>query len=564
MTAVRFDSFEAADIDLKGKRFGNLKTKCPQCSESRKHKRDNCLSVKLSSPNEGVWNCHNCGWSGYVGAAGSFVPQKAYQLPEFNNTALSDDTLKWFTDVRKISKATLLTFKVTENASKSGGKWVNFNYFREGELVNVKYRKSDEKRFMMAPGAELIFYNLDSIADSESCIITEGEIDALSVYEASPGSKVVSVPNGASKGSAKLEYFDNCFEYFENKNEVILCTDSDEAGIALRDELARRIGREKCFFVDYPEGCKDINDVLVKLGPKEVKQCLETAQPYPLPGIKYVANVQRQLAEIYQNGYPKGATIGYNHFDRHMSFRTGELTMVTGIPGSGKSEFIDEVAQRLAKQGWTVGYCSAENQPVELHIAKLMERHAGKKLHADYNKMSEQQYYDALQFVNDHFLFVSLDEENNEQLDMSIEGIFAMVDIMIFRFGIRLFVLDPWNMIEHNIPKNMTETQYTSVVLTKITNYAKRKGIHFILIAHPKKPQKDKNTGLYPVQTMYDISGSSHFFNKTDNGLSVWRNFETGVVEVHIQKIRFKFIGSVGMSAFTYDLTSGRYTEIYT
>lgn len=568
MTAKRFKSFEEAGIDTIGKRFGNFKTKCPACTESRKNKKDKPLSVKLSAPGEGVFNCHNCGWAGYVGAAGSFVPQKQYVLPDYNNTPLSDDTLRWFVETRKISKATLLAFKVTENTAKSGVKWVNFNYFREGELINVKYRKSDEKRFMMAKDAELIFYNLDAIAQSATCIITEGEIDCMSVYEASPGSKAVSVPNGASKGNQKLEYFDNCFEYFENKTEVILATDDDEAGISLREELARRIGKEKCFYVEYPEGCKDLNEVLVKLGSEEVKSCIENAVPYPLPGIKYVANVQNELAQIFRFGYPKGLEVGFPELDKLITFRTGELTTVTGIPGSGKSEFIDELTYRLAKDhDWTIGYLSAENQPVQLHVAKMMERYTGKKLYASYNQhavqMSEEQYCQALEFMNNHFLFVGIDEENDEQLDMSIDGIFSMIDVMIFRFGIKCFVLDPWNMIEHNIPKNMTETQYTSVVLTKITNYSKRKGIHFILVAHPKKPQKDKATGKYPVQTMYDISGSSHFFNKTDNGLSVWRDFETGIVEVHVQKIRFKFIGKVGMSAFNYDTLSGRYTETY-
>ena len=123
---------------------------------------------------------------------------------------------------------------------------INFNYYREGELINIKYRDG-EKNFKLVSGAELIFYGLDNIKDSERVYIVEGEIDALSLHEAGIYS-VCSVPNGASKGNQKLEYLDNCWQYFKEKKEIVLCTDNDKAGLALRNELARRFGKYRCSY----------------------------------------------------------------------------------------------------------------------------------------------------------------------------------------------------------------------------------------------------------------------------------------------------------------------------
>jgi twinkle protein len=92
---------------------------------------------------------------------------------------------------------------------------INFNYFRENKLVNVKYRDS-EKNFKMVSGAELIFYGLDNIKELDKVYVVEGEMDALSLHEAGVYS-VCSVPNGASKGNQKLEYLDNCWQYFKDK-----------------------------------------------------------------------------------------------------------------------------------------------------------------------------------------------------------------------------------------------------------------------------------------------------------------------------------------------------------
>lgn len=552
------EKLQEKGIDLKGKTSGSIKTQCPNCSDNRKNKRDACLSVDIS---EGIFNCHHCGWKGNVKEFIKSV-KKTYTVPDFNNTELSDKTLEWFKN-RGISKSTILRFGITESIEwmpqvQKERKCINFNYKRNGELVNIKFRDA-EKNFKLVKDAELIFYNLDSILDSKEVIICEGEIDCLSFYESGLYS-VISVPNGASKGNQKLEYLDNCWKYFEKVEKIIIATDNDEAGIALRDELARRLGKERCWIFNYPEECKDANDILVKGGnPQVLKKYMEYITEYPIEGITEIYGMDERINGVFKNGYPKGAKIDFFNFDKLMSWRGGELTGITGIPGSGKSEFTDQIMIKLsAIHDWKWGIFSAENQPEELHFAKLAEKYIGKSFYStnsDY-KMDYEELYKAKEFLNERAFFVNIDERN-----ITLDGLLQKARELVLRKGINGFLIDPWNYVEHKIPFGYTETQYISEALTKISRFAKVNNVHILVIAHPTKIRKGED-GKYMVATMYDIAGSAHWFNKIDNGISVYRDFETGIVDVYIQKIRFKFIGQIGKASFEWDRHTGRYSEL--
>lgn len=545
----------AQGIDLKGKTTGSIKITCPQCSAVRKHRTDPCLSVNID---EGVWNCHNCGWSGSAGKR-TYTKRREYKLPEINKTALSDEWVSWFAG-RGISKATIIRYGITESFewSEAAGlkvACVNFNYFRNELPVNIKYR-SPAKGFKMAKDAELIFYGMDIAADKNSIIICEGEIDTLSMHEAGIFNSV-SVPNGASKGNQKLEYLDNCWEYFEGKS-IYLATDNDEAGVSLREALATRLGKDRCFIIDFPEGCKDANDVLVRHGKDILSRCVKMARAYPLDGVVTVMDIEDRFNDLYLNGNDRGKKVGFETFDEHLTWKEGEFTIVTGIPGSGKSEFIDQIAMRLAEiHGWRWGIFSPENQPEEQHMKKMAEKLIGKPCNAKLPaSMDADEFMAAKDFINDHMFFVSVAGN-----DISIDGILEKMRQLVLRYGIKAFIIDPWNYIEHNIPKGYTETQYISEALTKVSRFCKLYKVHGIVVAHPVKIRKNETTGKYNIATLYDISGSANFFNKADNGLSVYRHFDTGVVEVYIQKVRHKYIGKLGYVIFKWNFFNGRYEE---
>jgi twinkle protein len=531
---------------------------CPICSEDRKKKNVKCLGWNHDKK---IGACNHCGSAFYSKNNLVKIEEKKYTIPERNLTELNDKAVSWF-EGRGISKATLMRFNLSGNMVYMPQKQkevycINFNYELNGGLVNVKYRDA-EKNFKLVSGAKLIFYNLDAILESETVTIVEGEMDCLSMYE-SGIYDCISVPNGASKGNQRLEYLDNCIDYFENKKRIVIATDNDEAGVLLRNELARRLGKERCLIMPYPEGCKDANDILLKHGKEALKEYLAKSYEFPLEGIKTIVDFDDEINDLYVNGFPEGLKIGFNQFDKLLSFSGGQVTGITGIPNSGKSEFCDQILIKLAEHGWKTGIFSAENQPEQYHFVKLAEKYIGKSFRSsnDYFRMTVDELMRAKEFFNENFFFVELLEEN-----LTVDGMISKIKELVLRKGINCFVIDPWNYLEHKQKAGQTETQYIGESLTKFCNTAKSLNIHIIIVAHPVKIQKEKDTGKYKVATLYDIAGSANWFNKLDNGISVYLDREREVVDIYVQKVRFKWVGKVGKSEFKWDYYTGRYTEI--
>jgi twinkle protein len=486
-----------------------------------------------------------------------------YTRPRLATGIVHESIISFFCQ-RGISEQTVSDFQISQSVewmpkAKAEVPVINFNYFRDGELINIKYR-AREKDFKLAKGAELIFYNMDAAKDGEYIIIVEGEMDALSIHE-SGVKNVVSVPNGAAKSgsNSNLKYLDNCHDYFKDFTCIVLCTDNDEPGRQLREELGRRLGKDRCQIVDFPDGCKDANDVLLKFGKPGVLQLLKTAHDFPIEGIMDMDEMFDEVQDYYMNGYPRGIKVGIPGFDDHLSLMPAQLTIGTGIPGSGKSEFADLVMVKAAQNhGWKWGICSFENQPSSLHVTKLMEKFTGKafahRLDAS-SRMNHVEFAYAANMVRHHFTFI-----NVNQVEVTIDGILSKAKELVLRKGIHGLLIDPWNYIEHHIANGQSETQYVSECLTKLKAFCLVTGVHTILIAHPVK--MPKTNGKYEVPTLYNISGSAHFFNKTDNGIAVYRDFETNTVDVHIQKVRYSWLGKIGCASFRYDTEIRQYIPL--
>ncbi len=486
---------------------------------------------------------------------------KTYEQPPARLEKLQPETIKYF-EQRGISNNTLLRFNITETLEwmPVAGKEVRaicFNYFKDDELVNIKFRAKN-KDFKLSKNAELIFYNLDSLKDETTAIITEGEIDCLSLYEAGYHN-AVSVPNGAGTGVMQLKYLDNCWQYFEDKTQIIIFTDSDQPGTQLKEELARRLGKDRCLYITYPEGCKDANDVLIKHGKGMIKSMIEQARKWPIQGILNIDDVYQNVCDYYLNGYPKGYAAGIGEFDSLCTFTGGQMTIVTGSPGSGKSEFIDYITTSLARNhNWKFTICSFENPPA-IHVTKLMEKFLG--LSFDFRKnqshrMNRSEFEEAIGLTDLYFTFLNI-----QDVDLTVQGILQKLTEVVLKTGIKGVVIDPWNYIEHKIPAGYTETQYISEALTLIREFAVKTDTHVFIVAHPKKMYKDQ-TGKIPPATLYDIAGSAHFFNKTDNGVSVHRDFENNTVTVYVQKIRFYWLGKIGHTSYSFDTFTRKYIQL--
>ena len=535
------------------------------------------------SPSKGIFKCFGCGKSG---DAIAFVMEhenksypevmailaekvgvqmeeqikpKEFVRPIQRLEKLGMKSLRWFEEDRKISNNTLLRFGITE-----AKEWmpqfeqevgvICFNYFRGESLINIKFR-GPKKSFKMAKDAELIFYNLDAINNEKEVIIVEGEIDCLTCHECGIFNSI-SVPNGAGAGNQRLEYLDNCWSAFGDKERIILATDSDQAGRNLRDELCRRLGVERCFQVLYPEDCKDLNDVLIKYGNEKVKEVIADAKQWPIPGIVAMDELYPTVADWYENGYPTGARTRIPGFDSLLTLAPGQLTVVTGIPGHGKDEFCNWIMVNLAQfEGWPWGMLGFEETPPET-ISKLAEKYTrlafGHRREIAY-RMNTKQFEWAISEIDRHFFFINADE-----IQTDIDSILTMATHLVTRNGIKGLYLNPWNWIEHTRPANMSETEYVSSALGNIIKWARKYQVHVLLLAHTTKIGKDKD-GKYMIPTLYSISGSANFFNKPHNGICIYRDYQKNITDVYVQKVKQSWYGQIGFSSYRFDVLTRQY-----
>lgn len=552
-------NFSDFGIDLNGRSGEEVKTTCPQCSHTRKKKNYPCLNVNTE---KGVWHCHHCGWSGGLGSGvinRSAPPnRRVYHRPEFRPAVLSDNAITFLTK-RGITTDVLIRNRIALERVwmpqiEEEVQAIAFPYFKAGEIVNVKYRDS-QKNFRQVAGAEKIVYKYDDIA--EITIICEGEMDALSL-EVAGFRNAISVPDGAPTPESKnlelkFEFLDD--ERFDQVKQFVLAVDSDEPGKKLEDELARRLGRDKCMRVTWPEGCKDANEVLMRHGAETLRHCIEDAKAFPVEGVFSISDIEDDINNMLEFGMIKGEPTGWDSVNGLYTPAPGQWTLVTGIPSMGKSEWLDALAVNIAENaGWVFGVCSPENQPISWHAAKLIEKRMNERLVA--GRVNQARFHEAKAWLNEHFHFIMPEEP-------TLDSVLAKAKVLVRRHGMKGLIIDPYNELDHTKRKDgVNETEYVSTFLTQLRKFARENSIHVWLVAHPAKLMKEKN-GEYPVPDGYTVSGSAHFYNKADNIVAVHRDVRNpqAPTEVHVQKIRSRWLGRRGTAFLQWQSNSGRFRE---
>ena len=427
-----------------------------------------------------------------------------------------------------------------------------FPYLEDGVMKNMKFRDA-AKHFKMVKGAELIPWNIDAIKGKEKCYITEGEIDALSLIAAGL-EEVVSVPNGA--GGANLQWLDRFVEsHFEDKQTIYIAVDEDPAGQSLRQELTRRIGVERCRIVHFGEGCKDANEHLVKYGAESLRICIEQAEEVPLEGIFTAEDCRDDLRSLYENGLQRGADTGWDNFDEHCTFEPRRLLVMTGRPGDGKSEFTDELVLRLClRHEWKIAFFSPENMPIAYHLHKLAEKLTGHRFTPGPG-MTEAVYGQAVGWLDRNVSHILPDDGS-----YGIDHILEKARQVVRRKGVRILVIDPMNRLEQRLEPGQTEMDYITDTLNKLGRFATRNQCLVILVAHPRKVNRNEKDGTRRRVEMNDINGSANFANMSDFCLVVDRNDTKQIATIYIEKVRFKHLGSAHTEAkFVYNHLNGRY-----
>jgi twinkle protein len=179
---------------------------------------------------------------------------------------------------------------------------------------------------------------------------------------------------------------------------------------------------------------------------------------------------------MLKTGFPKGWQ-PRGRLKEHISFHPGYTTVVTGIPGHGKSEVMDQILIQISMDyNLKGGYFTPENWPTEVHLIKLIEKIMGKSAF----KCNELELKKVRAFLNDHFYWIYPEE------GYGLETILEKVRQAVLKYGLRWFVIDPWNKLEHK-RNGLSETDYISISLDLISNFNKKNGTHCFIIAHPTK-----------------------------------------------------------------------------
>lgn len=270
-----------------------------------------------------------------------------------------------------------------------------------------------------------------------------------------------------------------------------------------------------------------------------------------------VGDIAGQVIEYHGSGFRNvglGASC-WPTFSELYRPAKGTLNIVSGQPGSGKSEFLDALMVNLSEQhGMKWAVFSPENYPWELYAQKLVEKRTGQP----FRSLDTVELGEAMEWLDQHFFLLDSGEDS-----VTLDSLLMLCRQAVEIHKIDGAIFDPWNEIEMAFKSaGENETQYITRTLGQIRRFARHHNLIQFIVAHPAKLKRDQRTGKYPVPTMYDIAGSAAFFNKADNGFSVVRDYDNHQIDVHIQKIKFKVHGKVGVQKFQYLKESGRFQEV--
>lgn len=527
-------------------REGNQKAFCPKCHAGRKHRHDKSLSVNLG---KGVWKCHHCGWTGRADDERG-ISERTYR-PCLVVLEPLDDSLREYLSRRKISAATLDEWKVSQavvNIGRRRVKAIAFPYYRGDRLVSVKYRTID-KEFLQETGCEPILFGESRIRADEPLYWVEGEIDALSLYEA--GIKnVVSIPNGASDRS-----FDWLIglDVLDRVEKHVFCFDCDAPGRAFGAVLATKLSRP---VYEWTPNGKDANEILVRDGVEGLRAAVEQVRLLRLADvIQPIELLDGLLARYDAGGESPGWDSSSSLLTEHYRARRGEMTVLTGIPGSGKSRWLDWLlVDYVQRHGLRIAIWSPEIGK-HRHVERLAALWLKKPIYGDEEfRASRTEYVSAIHELNERFVFL--------EPETPTTGALISAGLKAIDAGADGVLLDPYNEIildgsrsEHESINNMLRDFQTKLV--------RRQGVHLWIVAHPRKLLKELSAaGKFelPVPTPYDISGSAHWYNRADACLAVHRTLNG--TEVHVQKIRFDENGKLGVIRFAYERSTGFFYEL--
>lgn len=560
---------------------------CPVCTPSRKpeHQKEKKLSINYQ---ERTARCNHCD-RGF-----KFVEDHEFKV-SLNDQRLEEinSNIGGFLQKRKISQKTIhdlqIKMKVVSLKQKDTGEYVKkpaiaFIYSMDNKIYGIKFRDG-KKNFSFEKDSKLILWGMDRIYGSNECLITEGEIDAASYYEAGyPYS--LSVPNGVTitekekyiyektgkmivERHLNLKYLDECIKNLEEMETIFIGTDADAAGVKLREELIRRLGRHRCKVIDYgkyqlPNGkpANDGNDVLVHLGPEVLLKTITDARGYKISDIIEIDDVWNEIEDIYVNGVETGHPVGYPSLRNHFRWNFGDLVVLNGYPNMGKSAFaLNLIALSAILHNMVWGLYMPENYPVSEAYIKIIEVLLGNTMDKIEGRIQEKDMNNIKEFIHSHFKFV------NKESGYEPGELREVTQAMIKLYGISGMFTDPWNSLIHRYKSSLDD--YLENELSAEQRFSINHRVIKMISAHPPTPERKPIKELGPPSPSM-IRGGSIWWNKAYAMLCIHHYYDENSEnstkrKILVQKIKdFKKTGIPTFDKFIvmdFVRRSGRYIE---
>jgi twinkle protein len=428
-----------------------------------------------------------------------------------------------------------------ETVQRDGAMWLAIPYMEGGERVNAKYRLTSKKDHRMDTGAALSLYNADVLRDPKvqsgqaPVIITEGEWDALAAIQVG-FPHVVSVPNGAPAtetadldNAKRYDWIDRHSADLKSVATFIIAADDDQAGWNLRADLVALLGADRCKFVQMPFPCKDLNEVLQEYGPERLVECITTAKPIPIQGLY-------TIDDFPEKGEVRSYSVGVKPLVDMISIVPGTLTIVTGYSNMGKSTLLNVIIGHAIRWHFPVCVASFETDVKPILVNGLRCAIMG--------------------CANTDLRGSKVDED----MEMDLDQFLDLCRVAVTRHGVKMIVLDPWNEIEHKRRNGESETDYIGRAIRAVKRFAKQYDVAFWIIAHPTKPNMDNKN---KIPGLYDISGSAHWANKADYGLTYHRpNPDENRAEIRVNKVRMGLPGQKGAVFVKFNFPTAEFQKL--
>ena len=439
-----------------------------------------------------------------------------------------------------------------ETTLRDGKAWLSVPYVENGRTINHKHRLTSVKDHRMDEGSPLALWNHDCLNEEtdQPVVICEGEWDAMVADQL--GWRACSVPNGAPPtessdpaNAGRYEYLWRARDALNRVKKFILATDDDAPGRALRADLVALLGADRCSFIEYRFPCKDLNEVLLEYGQDAVAQALNSAKPFPVQGLYSLSDFP-EVPEV------RGLPCGIDCLSDKIEIVPGTLTVFSGFSNIGKSTVMNTIMAHAISRGMVVCAASFETMPKPILRDAIANALIGCPTHEFKRHPERQEAYDTLE---KRLKIIS--NALNDDLEFDIDAFLDLARVAVRRDGARMIVLDPWNELEHNRRRDETLTEYVGRAIRAVKRFARQHQVSVWIVAHPTKPQKGDNR----MPSLYDVSDSAHWANKSDYGVIYHRKDKAvNAGELAVVKVRMGLPGKCGLDQVMLDYNSGRIT----